>query len=141
MSDSTLPQLKAEEVQKKHRQQFLVQILLPVMVGIILTIYLGVLAAGGGGDGPAVWANIATILLTGVVSGTALVMLVVVAASGYGVSWLIHKTPTAGKDVDHFLADLSQKISDYTDRISKPVIETKSIWAGLTRIFHFNKKR
>jgi hypothetical protein len=123
------------ETQESHRKQFQLQILLPVLLGSVVLLAAGGLAAVGSGDRPAVWADISTIFIAilfglgGILQLGGLLLLV------FGAQWVQKNLPGGSYLVQAYLTLFSSSLKRVDDKISSPWISIRASWAGIRRIF------
>jgi amino acid transporter len=120
--------------QRKHRQEVLWQITLPLLVGVlvILVITIGVVIAGIRGTGDVsrlasvsfIWLVIPAMLLT-------FIFLVVVGALAYGLARLIGILPGYTRIVQDFFILVSARVRQAADAAVEPVLRAKSYRASL----------
>lgn len=124
---------------KSHQQQFLLQILLPILLFTILIVFLGALAAFGkssiGHDQTAVWAHISTIFMVMIIFLTGIFALALIILVILGLSWLLSKLPEYSFIAQLYLRLFGSRISSLADLSSSPFITIRSGWAGVCRIF------
>jgi len=122
------------DTQMAHQRQFLWHILMPVILGALLFIILGVLASTTPGDKPAVWANISTILIVVIVMFSGLGSILVLAGAIFGVDWLTRKIPPVSYLAQIYIQYFGRRIRTLADSSTSPVMETKSTWAAIKPI-------
>jgi hypothetical protein len=127
--------IRNPETSARHRTQFYVQILLPVGLGALILLGLGVFAASAGSDRPAVWANISTIFMSIWVGFSGLLSLGIVGLLIFGVAWLLKKIPSNSYLVQFYAILASKKLADISDQAAKPFVDVKSGWAGIASLF------
>ncbi len=125
MSNTNHPPVD-ELAREKHQRQFLWQIFLPILVAALAFIALGAIAASAGGDRPAVWANISTILIACILMFTGLGSMLFLAAGILGVDWLIKKIPPFSYLVQLYVMYFGKKIRDLADQSTKPVVNIQT---------------
>lgn len=119
----------------EHQRQFLWQILLPIILGTLVFVGLGIAAAITPGDKPAVWANISTIFIAVILMLSGFGSLVLLAGAIFGVDWLTRKIPPASYLVQIYVQYFGRKIHSLADSSVKPMVETKSVWASINLLF------
>jgi hypothetical protein len=129
--------VQAEAVRVHRRQRFW-RIWLPVILAGLLVIGVTVLVmvttAGGGNDQDTHWANISLIwILIPTILGS-LIWLALLAGLIFVMMKVLNATPTAAGVVQHYFMLASQLACTFSDKVSAPVIKTKSIFAGARRL-------
>jgi len=120
--------------QRKHRQEVLLQITLPLVVGalIILVITIGVVIAGMRGTGDVGrWAGISLIWLVVPAMFFTFIFLVVMGALVYGLARLIGILPGYTRIVQDFFIMISGRVRQVADAAVEPVLRAKSYRASL----------
>ena len=123
------------QVREIHRKQFLLQILLPVVLGSLILLAVGGIAAGSPGDRSAVWANISTIFMSILFALAGFLQLGVLLLLIFGTKWVHEKLPGGSYLVHAYLALFSHELKGIDDKVSSPWISIRSSWAGIRRIF------
>ena len=118
-----------------HRQQFLWHILMPIILGALLFVILGVLATISQGNKPAVWANISLIFIVTILMFTGIGSAIVLALGIVGVDWMTRKIPPLAFLAQVYIQYFGRKVSNLADSSTKPVVEVRSIWASLKPVF------
>jgi hypothetical protein len=127
------------DTQKLYRQQFILQILLPVLLFSILFLGLGVLASiSGTQDGinhTAVWAHISTIFIVIItfiagLAGLALLIMVI-----YALAWLLSRLPEYSYIAQLYLQLFGRQIHSLADKSTSPFILIRSVWTGMWSMF------
>jgi hypothetical protein len=137
---SRVPPNRNLETQKLYRQQFILQILLPVLLFSVLLLGLGVLASVSGTQGginhTAVWAHISTIFMVIIafisgLAGLALLIMVI-----YALAWLLSRQPQYSYIAQLYLQLFGKHIHTLADKSTSPFILIRSIWTGMWSIFN-----
>lgn len=126
------------ETRSAHRRQFGLQILLPFLLGAVILLSLGAVAASSQGDGSAIWANISLILIVSILMITGLGLIVLVAGMIFGTDWLIKNIPPVSFLAQIYLDYFGKQINRASDSIARPVVEIKSgkaSWDALVKRF------
>jgi hypothetical protein len=133
------PELRPErESFVKHRRDFNLNILFPVILAVFIVLGLAVLAIfGATGSSPAVslWADIAAIW---VIIPMMFLMLVIVALTGaivYGMNRLLKVSPRYTGLAQEYVLWFAAEVRLWADRAVKPVLIIRS-WSGI-----FQKKQ
>ncbi len=119
-----------------HRQQFLWHILMPIILGTLLFVILGVMATIAPADKPAVWANISLIFIVSILMLTGIGSIVALALGIIGVDWISRKLPPLSYLLQVYIQYFGGKISDITNATTNPIVELKSNFASLKPIYH-----
>lgn len=124
-----------QETRAAHRQQFLWHILMPVILGTLLFVALGVLATVSQGDKPAVWANISLIFIVTILMLSGIGSVIALAVGIVGVDWMTRKIPPLAFLAQVYIQYFGRKIGNLADLSTKPVVEIRSKWASLKPVF------
>jgi heme/copper-type cytochrome/quinol oxidase subunit 2 len=129
---------KKRDSQLRHRRQFAWQILAPVLISLILVLVILVFLALNTGAAPATnekWAQISTIFLSLPVIAFSFLALMVVLL----LTWLIHKLrkviPPYSGAAFRAIDRANQITNQVTEKGLSPLIQSKSIIAGIKRLF------
>lgn len=141
MDETTVPEPVNLETTSAHRRQFYLQILLPMAAGALILLGLGVLAANGGGDRPAVWAHISTIFMAMMFGMGGLVSLALLALAIFGTNWLLVKIPPKSFQVQIYTVYFARQITMGADKAAQSIVALVSGWAGLGSIFTKKSKK
>lgn len=129
---------KNPQTYKKHQQQFLTQILLPLFIVAGCFIALGFTAAFSSvKDAPntATWAHISTMFIMLLLIVTGLGGLAFIIAGIYGFSWLTSRLPRYSLIAQIYTQWFGSRIQSLADKTASPVITLKSSWAAIHSIF------
>jgi hypothetical protein len=141
-TSSRVPPKRNPETQKSYRQQFILQILLPVLLFSIILLGLGVLASVSGTQGginhTAVWAHISTIFMVIFIFIAGLFALAIVILAIYALAWLLSRLPEYSYIAQLYLQLFGRHIHTLADKSSSPFIMVRSIWTGIWSIFKQN---
>lgn len=134
MEDMTgLPKKRNEITHAAHRKENFLQIVLPMSIGILIILGLGVwaivAAATGGSVRPA--ADVSVIFLTIPTMIAAFIFLVISAAFAYGIIWLNRNLPPYAKIVQDFFRRVQATVRMVADRLAEPVIRTEGAFSSL----------
>lgn len=135
------PELVNPETTGRHQVQFQQQILLPILAGALILLALGVLASTAGTDRPAVWANISVIFMAVVFGLGGLFSLLLVVALIMGTNWVLRKLPPKSYLAQYYTAYAGQLLTGFFDKLTRPVIQAKSGWAGVASPFTKSKQK
>lgn len=124
-----------QETRATHRQQFLWHILMPIILGTLLFVTLGVMATIAPADKPAVWANISLIFIVSILMLTGIGSIVALALGIIGVDWISRKLPPLSYLLQVYIQYFGGKISDITNATTNPIVELKSNLASFKPIF------
>ncbi len=129
------PILKPNPVtQRKHRQEVLWQISVPLAVGVLLVLLAaaGVIYAGATGRGAVDrWASISTIWLILPMLFVTLLFTLLTAAFAYGIIYLIGVLPGYAHKVQDFFVLVESRVKKAADGVVEPALRVQSLLAGL----------
>lgn len=123
---------------RNHRRQKFWRITFPVILAGLIVVALTVLAivttAGGGNTQDSHWANISLIwlLIPSIFGG--IIMLAVVGGLIFVMVKLVNAVPNAAATLQHYMIRVSQIARTVSDKVSAPVIKTKSTYAAARRM-------
>ena len=120
--------------QRKHRQEVLWQISLPLMLGILLVLAAGagVIYAGSSGTGDIVrWASISLIWLILPALCMTLIITLLMAALAYGLGRLTGALPGYTKSLQDIFVLIDARVRKAADSAVEPVLRTHGFFAGL----------
>lgn len=123
---------------KKHRQQSLWQIWVPLLVLALIGLAAGILviiSSGGGGADITHLADVSTIMIIMPVLGIAIGVLVVLVGMIYIVSIVLKKLPGVGAKVQAISAQVNGLITVASSGSVKPILRIRQSAAGLARFF------
>lgn len=123
---------------RKHRQQSLWQIWVPLMVLTLIGLAAGILViigSGGGGDDVRHLADFSTILIILPILGIAIGALVVLVGLIYIVSLMLKKLPGVSAKVQTISRQVNRVINAVASGSVRPVLKIGQSAAGLTRFF------
>jgi heme/copper-type cytochrome/quinol oxidase subunit 3 len=115
---------------KRHRRQFWIQIMLPVLLGAILFLIAPVVAwvAGMGGSGDlGRWSAISTMWLLIPAMILLIVLLGVLVAVVYLMSQVNAKLPTYSRQVQRFADGATLQTRRVTDMVRSPVLAVREL--------------
>ncbi len=142
---SRVPPKRNPETQKLYRQQFILQILLPILLFSIVLLGLGVLASSSGTQGginhTAVWAHISTIFMVIFIFIAGLVTLAILILVIYALAWLLSRLPEYSYIAQLYLQLFGRNIHTLADKSTSPFILIRSIWTGMWSIFNHKHSR
>ena len=123
---------------KKHRQQTLWQIWVPLLVLALIGLAAGILviigSSGGAGDVRHL-ADVSTIMIIMPILGIAIGALVVLGGMIYIVSYVLKKLPGVGAKVQAISTQVNGIITGLSGVSVKPILRMREGAAGLTRFF------
>ena len=135
-SSQAATQPEPHESYRQFKREAWWQITFPVLlVGLLAigtVVYIGVLSFSGGSGQPAsVVADygLALLLILALVGG--LILLAIVAALVYGISFLIQKTPPYTAGAQRIARQVYSKVDEWTDKIASVFITARAALAGL----------
>lgn len=131
-------QVAKREAERKHKEQFIWQILLPILVAVLLALAIGILSILTAGQEPEMnekWAQIATILLIVPILLLGLILFVLIILSSQQISKFT-------KFLSPYLVIFSTLVDrtggivmDISGKTVQPLIQAKSYQAGIKRLF------
>ena len=125
---------------KDFRRQITWQIIIPIVVGFLILVALGVLAALGGNAAVARWADISLIWLILSWILFALILTIVFAGLAVLVYLIIKGLPSYALQAQDLIFELGVKVREASDAAVEPVMRAQSYNAGL-RAFWRNLRR
>lgn len=123
--------------QKRHRQQMLVQVWLPLGFALAVVIALGVfvvLAAGKSSPVVGQAANISLIYMLAPAIIFSMLYAVLIGFAIYLVAKLIRKVPSITQPVQAFFEVVNFKTMQFSDQTARPIIKVRSFFAAFRRI-------
>jgi hypothetical protein len=138
MNDIFPPEAYLTDPQKRHKSQSMWQIYLPLVIGIIAFLVVGVLVVisqTGGNPEVERWAAIAAIWLILPMLGVGLLALFVQAVMIFLVSRINTHLPDYGRLARFYLYRVTVAIQRLADKIVTPDIKLESNIAGWVKIF------
>jgi lipopolysaccharide export LptBFGC system permease protein LptF len=120
--------------QRKHHQEVLWQITLPLCVGaaLVLAAAVGVVIAGASGAGDiGRWASVSLIGLILPAMFFTFIFLVVIAALAYGLIRLIGVLPSYTRRIQDFFVLVETRVKKAADASVEPVLRAQGFTAGL----------
>ena len=123
-----------DTLQSDHRRQMLLQIYLPLGIGVLIILTIGILAilSSSTNYGSSLsWANISLIMLIILAVIFFLIVLVILAAMIYGIARLTSLTPIYTRLAQYYTYRAATIIFTATDAVVKPVISGRSLWSSL----------
>ena len=119
---------------RKHRQEVLWQITLPLALGAILVLAagVGVVYAGATQAGPLErWASTSIIWLIIPMMVLTLILLGVTAGLAYGIVWLIGALPKYPRQIQDVFVLIDARVRKAADASVEPTLRVRSFTAGL----------
>lgn len=130
---SPLPE-RNPETHRAHRREVLLQITLPLVIGVIIVLVLAVLAALGAPGNVSRWADVSLIWLIIPMLLVALIFLVVFGGLAFGVFYLIRLIPGYARQVQDFFTLVGAKVKQGSDMAVEPVLRVQSFIASLNAV-------
>lgn len=127
------------ESEKHHKQQFLWQILLPVLVGALIVIGIGILvivSSGQDKDVSETWSRISLVLLILPNLLVGLIQLALLIFAIYLINKFHHFLPPQFEKLIHITNTVTWFTQKSTNNISNPIIYIKSFFAGAIRLLN-----
>ncbi len=131
------PTLTPDERIAQHRRQVLIQVWLPLILGLLIVLFLAGLAILGTiyrSSEVNRWGSISAILLLIPVLLADLVVAAILIASTVGIRKLMEKLPGWLYIVQAFFARIAAAVHNLADRVVAPVIRISSAGAGARQI-------
>ncbi len=125
-----------QETRSIHRHQFVWHILMPIVLGTLLFVLLGVMATAAPADKPAVWANISLIFIVSILMLTGIGSIVLLAIGVFGVDWISKKLPPMSYLLQVYIQYFGRKVGDLSNATTTPVVNLKSKLASFKPIIH-----
>jgi ABC-type dipeptide/oligopeptide/nickel transport system permease component len=119
------------ETYGRHRRQVWWQILFPVILGYLLVIVVGILAALGTNSQIAQLGNISAMMVITPVLVLLILTLIILLASNIGLVKLLRVLPMYSHLVLLTIRHYAKMVQDWANNTTKPVIGVKSSWAGI----------
>lgn len=119
---------------RKHRQEVLWQITVPLALGVILVLAAGagVVYAGATQTGPVDrWASISIIWLIIPMMVLTLILLVATGGLAYGIIWLIGALPIYTRRIQDVFDLIEARVRKAADASVEPTLRVQSFTAGL----------
>ena len=125
-----------DKPQRDHRRQVLLQIFLPLGIGVVVILAVGILAILSSSssinyDKSLIWANISLIMLIMMAVIFFLIVLIILAAMIYGIARLTQITPIYTRLAQYYVYRAATVLFTATDAVVKPVFAGRSWWSGL----------
>jgi len=116
---------------EKHRHEVRLQIILPLVIGVVILLALSVLVVLGsnaqvsqGADVALIWLIVPMLFLT-------LLLIIIISALIYGLAKLLLVTPGAMRKLQDYSIIIQYRVSGATTKLVSPVIKIKSTNASL----------
>jgi hypothetical protein len=123
----------------KHRRAFFREVLLPISLFLLVSIALVVVFIWQGIGTVAAWSQIATIFLIIFWMLLALVLLAVLVAFVYLISYVLKVLPPYARLAQEGIETIQTQVEKGADITAKPVIQIKSFLAVVNAIFRRNQ--
>ncbi|MBT3190611.1 MAG: hypothetical protein HN736_18115 [Anaerolineae bacterium] len=122
-----------------HKQDFVWQILAPILVALILVISASVAVAISPAASASLWADISTIWIIIPLLVFAFIFLVILSAVIYGMTKLLDITPIYTQKLTALIYLAKEKIEHAADTSAKPIFFFEELSASIKSIFIKNK--
>lgn len=139
---SKLPEVNREirdpDNWEKHRREVRMQIMLPLAIGVFITILLAVLVTMGSFAQVSQWADVAVIWLAVPALFATLIIFVILAAFAYGMWMFLKVLPGYMAQIQDFFKLVNARISGITDKLVEPFLGyegNKSSWRAMFKSF------
>lgn len=132
MSDNYSPLLPERNpvTYRAHRREVLIQITIPLVVGVVILIALMVLAALSSAPTASRWGDISLIWLIIPTMLFGMILLILTAAVAYGVVRLIQVVPGLFRKLQDLLNTVGAMVRMIDDKLVEPSLRIHSFWAG-----------
>ncbi len=121
-----------------HKRETFWQIYVPVGIGLVITVGVGVLAAlsawRGGGAMGRVWADVSAVFVVLQAMAIVLPLLLVFAGVAVGLELLLRRSPPYFKIAQDYAARISREAVRATRYVTEPVVQFRSVVAGFDRV-------
>jgi len=137
MNEPTYPPSSPEPnpvTRRRHRQEVLWQITLPLALGVLLVLAAGagVVYAAASQTGPVDrWASVSIIWLILPTMVLTFIILVATAGLAYGAIWLIGALPKYTRQIQDIFILIDAQVTKAADASVEPALRAQSIMAGL----------
>ncbi len=125
---------------RRHRRQFVWQILLPTVVLAGMIIASAVLVAMGEAGSGSLWRDVALVWLLAPSLFLALILIVLTSAAVFGMSRLLKITPRFTGRAQELTLQVEQVIKRVADSIAQPFIWLGQAGAGVGSIFRRRRR-
>ena len=125
---------------EKHRRDVRLQIILPLVIGILLVLVLAVLVTLGSSAQVSQWADVSLIWIIAPMLVVALIFLAILGGIAYGLAKLLQVLPFYTRQVQDFFLLVRDRASDVTAKMVAPILNYESkkasqraLWRNLRR--------
>lgn len=125
---------------EKHRRDVRLQIILPLVIGILLVVVLAVLVTLGSTAQVSQWADVSLIWIIAPMLVVALIFLAILGGMAYGLAKLLQVLPFYTRQVQDFFLLVRDRASDVTAKMVAPILNYESkkasqraLWRNLRR--------
>ena len=125
---------------EKHRRDVRLQIILPLVIGILLVFVLAVLVTLGSTAQVSQWADVSLIWIIAPMLVVALIFLAILGGIAYGLAKLLQVLPFYTRQVQDFFLLVRDRASDVTAKMVAPILNYESkkasqraLWRNLRR--------
>ena len=125
---------------EKHRRDVRLQIILPLVIGILLVLVLAVLVTLGSTAQVSQWADVSLIWIIAPMLVVALIFLAILGGIAYGLAKLLQVLPFYTRQVQDFFLLVRDRASDVTAKMVAPILNYESkkasqraLWRNLRR--------
>src|SRR4030042_2087101 len=126
----------------KHRREVFWQIILPMLIGLLLVLTVVCIIIFSGTSSTSElsrWADVSMIWLILPSLFIALLFLFILIAFTYLISVVLRMTPRYARIIQQYFEIGKNKVSQISDRITAPIVKTRSIWAVVRHPGRFGK--
>ncbi len=137
MENQVKPQTKERNpiTHQAHKREVFWQIIFPFVLGAALFLALAIATSWGAMGKVGTWANIGVIWLILIMFLPGLIVLILLAALVFGVTWLFVKLPEYALQVQNVFVMIAWQVKQYTNKTVEPVMRIESARASLKTIF------
>jgi len=125
---------------EKHRRDVRLQIIFPLVIGILLVVVLAVLVTLGSTAQVSQWADVSLIWIIAPMLVVALIFLAILGGMAYGLAKLLQVLPFYTRQVQDFFLLVRDRASDVTEKMVAPILNYESkkasqraLWRNLRR--------
>jgi len=127
----------------RHRREVFWQIIIPMMLGILLVLVavtIVILSATHAATNLSRWADVSLIWLILPSLLIAFIFLTILIAFTYLISIVLKKTPPYAHLIQQYFETGKNKVSFYSNKITDPIVKTRSVWAVLAHPSRYGKQ-
>jgi hypothetical protein len=129
-SSSSLPE-RNPVTHRAHRREVLLQITIPLVIGLVIFLAISVLATMGSNDAVSRWGDASLIWLIVPQLLVCLLFLILMGGLAFGVIWLVRTLPVYTRRLQDFFNLIGLRTRNIMDMIVEPVLRIQSFGAKL----------